>query len=344
HLAAATALLPIYQATEKWPRLLAMYEVLLGHAQSDAEKIQYMHKIAELAEQKLSAKPLAFSWLSKAYALRESESLDSRPRQQLESELRRLAGEADTWNELVSIYARQVEKLDDGAHKLARLRLLGQWTQQKLHRLDEARGYWEQVLAKIPLDEEALTALEQIFQSQEKYPELLGIYRKRVESQADQSKRTDVLFRMASVEENKLSDRGAAAATYRRILAESASNASMATTMRALRALEALGLMLRIETPPQPVAAVLHTSWRLDIVGQDRPGIVHEFSAALASRRINVVQLRSDITSAPMSAAPLFTASVTIQVPAEIDIDELRERLEAIAEELTIDYALVEAG
>ncbi len=113
---------------------------------------------------------------------------------------------------------------------------------------------------------------------------------------------------------------------------------------RALRALEALGLMLRIETPPQPVAAVLHTSWRLDIVGQDRPGIVHEFSAALASRRINVVQLRSDITSAPMSAAPLFTASVTIQVPAEIDIDELRERLEAIAEELTIDYALVEAG
>ena len=62
------------------------------------------------------------------------------------------------------------------------------------------------------------------------------------------------------------------------------------------------------------------------------------------SRRINVVQLRSDITSAPMSADPLFTASVIIHVPAEIDIDELRERLEAIAEELTIDYALIEAG
>ena len=43
---------------------------------------------------------------------------------------------------------------------------------------------------------------------------------------------------MANVEENKLNDRGAAAATYRRILAEPATMSSMATTMRALRALE----------------------------------------------------------------------------------------------------------
>jgi glycine cleavage system regulatory protein len=28
-------------------------------------------------------------------------------------------------------------------------------------------------------------------------------------------------------------------------------------------------------------------------------------------------------------------------VPADIDLDELRERLEAIADELTIDYTLV---
>ena len=112
---------------------------------------------------------------------------------------------------------------------------------------------------------------------------------------------------------------------------------------RALGALEALGLTLQVEATRAAAPASAHTPWRLDIVGQDRPGIVHEFSAALASRRINVVQMRSDITSAPMSADPLFTASVAIHVPAEIDIDELRERLAAIAEELTIDYALVAA-
>ena len=109
----------------------------------------------------------------------------------------------------------------------------------------------------------------------------------------------------------------------------------------ALGALEAQGLTLRLEAVRAAAPAPAHTPWRLDIVGQDRPGIVHEFSAALASRRINVVEMRSDITSAPMSADPLFVASVGIHVPADIDLDELRERLEAIADELTIDYALV---
>mgnify|MGYP000426233988 CR=1 FL=1 len=238
HLGAAQALSPIYKQTEKWPRLLAMYEILLGHAQSDDERLALMGDISALAEEKLSAKPLAFSWLSKAYAIREREALDSAPRVQLESELLRLASEADAWADLVGIYARQVPGLDEGVHKLARLRQLAQWTQHKLHRLDDARGYWEQVLTRASLDEEAMSSLEQIFLAQDKFPELLAIYRKRVETATDVQKRTEVLFKMAQVEENKLGDRGAAAATYRRILAEPETMSSMATTMRALRALE----------------------------------------------------------------------------------------------------------
>jgi glycine cleavage system regulatory protein len=112
----------------------------------------------------------------------------------------------------------------------------------------------------------------------------------------------------------------------------------------ALGDLAELGLTLRLEASRPGVAVVPHAPYRLDIVGQDRPGIVHEFAAALANRHINVTELRSDITSAPMSASPLFTASVGIDVPAHIDLDELRERLEAIADELTIDYSLVPAA
>lgn len=238
HLGAAQALAPIYKQTEKWPRLLAMFEILLGHAQGDDERLALMADIAQLAEEKLSAKPLSFSWLAKAYAIREREAPESKDRQKLEAELLRLASEADAWADLVGIYARQVPGLDEGPHKLGRLRQLAQWTQHKLHRLDEARGYWEQVLQRAALDEEAMSSLEQIFLAQDKFPELLAIYRKRVETATDAQKRTEVLFKMAAVEENKLGDRGAAAATYRRILAEPETMASMATTMRALRALE----------------------------------------------------------------------------------------------------------
>ncbi len=244
HLRAAQSLVSIYQHGEKWPRLLAMYEILLGHAKDDVARLTLMARIGELAEQRLSSKPLAFQWLARAYALRESEPLDAAPRLALEKELLRLAGEADAWAELVSIYARQVTNMVDGessalnAHKNARLRQLAQWSQHKLHRLDEARGYWEALLRKTPLDEEALSALEQIFQNQDKHHELLGIYRQRVEMASDSAQRVEVLFKMAAAEENKLHDRGAAAADYRRILAEPATVSSMPTTMRALRALE----------------------------------------------------------------------------------------------------------
>jgi len=239
HLQTAQALCPIYEHGEKWPRLLAMYEILYNHTKEDGERLSLMGRIAGLAEHRLGNKLLGFQWVARAYALRESEPLDSAPRLSLERELLRLAGEADAWADLVTIYARQLATMPDAEPaKVARLRLLAQWSQHKLHRLDEARGYWEQVLARVPLDEESLSSLEQIFQAQDKHSELLAIYRKRVESASDSSQRIEVLFKMAAVEENKLHDRGAAAADYRRILAEPATVSSMPTTMRALRALE----------------------------------------------------------------------------------------------------------
>ena len=73
--------------------------------------------------------PLAFSWFAKAYAIvRSSRSTPLRAEAPKPSFLR-LAGEADTWSEFVAIYARQVATLEDGDAKLARLRLLGQWSQ-----------------------------------------------------------------------------------------------------------------------------------------------------------------------------------------------------------------------
>ena len=117
-------------------------------------------------------------------------------------------------------------------------------------------------------------------------------------------------------------------------------SARLAELERALAALESRGMTLRLDSAGReapPAALTLH---RLEIVGHDRPGIVHEFAAALARRRINVGDLRSDIRNAPMSSGPLFHASVEIEVPAGFDLEELRDALEAIADELTIEYAL----
>ena len=81
---------------------------------------------------------------------------------------------------------------------------------------------------------------------------------------------------------------------------------------------------------------------QISIFGNDRPGIVKEVSSAFAAHHINVCEMSSNITSAPMTADPLFQATVGIMVPTETDITELFEELDDIANELGIDISLEE--
>lgn len=82
---------------------------------------------------------------------------------------------------------------------------------------------------------------------------------------------------------------------------------------------------------------------RLSILGPDRPGIVREVAGALAARQINVQAMDTLITSAPMTAEPLFEAVAEIQVPHALDLAELNQRLDAIAEALTVEIDLEES-
>ena len=112
----------------------------------------------------------------------------------------------------------------------------------------------------------------------------------------------------------------------------------------ALKALEQQGLAVLIETDESSVSAITTKTLQLNIVGLDRPGIVKEVSQALAQHKINVVEMSSHISSAPMTADPLFNADATIALPDNVDIDELQEELEDIANELTLDISIDEAG
>jgi glycine cleavage system regulatory protein len=112
----------------------------------------------------------------------------------------------------------------------------------------------------------------------------------------------------------------------------------------ALVSLQSQGLRVIVETssgepPPAPTVSL-----RLQLVGQDRPGIVRDISRALAKRSINVEELSTGRSSAPMSAELLFHAEARLQVPAAVELDELREALEALANDLMVDLTLSEAG
>ncbi len=80
----------------------------------------------------------------------------------------------------------------------------------------------------------------------------------------------------------------------------------------------------------------------LEVVGQDHPGIVHGLAGALASRRINVEELETEVVDAPMSGEQLFRARARLLAPAGLDVDELRRDLERLAADLIVDLRLDE--
>jgi glycine cleavage system regulatory protein len=110
----------------------------------------------------------------------------------------------------------------------------------------------------------------------------------------------------------------------------------------ALRDLEAQALTIVVQsdrTPPAPAEAARKM---LEIVGQDRPGIVHQISHALAAQGVNVEELHTECSSAAMSGETLFKARILVSIPRTCDVLALRRQLEHIAADLIVDVTLAE--
>jgi glycine cleavage system regulatory protein len=80
----------------------------------------------------------------------------------------------------------------------------------------------------------------------------------------------------------------------------------------------------------------------LDLVGLDRPGILHDVSHALASLRVSIEELQTETASAPMAGGTLFRASARLRAPADASIEGLRSVLDDIANELVVEIDLTE--
>ena len=73
----------------------------------------------------------------------------------------------------------------------------------------------------------------------------------------------------------------------------------------------------------------------VDIVGQDRPGIVHEVSHALASRGINLEEIHTELESAPMTGEHLFHAKAQVSLPEDL-VDSLESILEGLSDDIMV--------
>jgi glycine cleavage system regulatory protein len=107
-----------------------------------------------------------------------------------------------------------------------------------------------------------------------------------------------------------------------------------------LDAIQASGLLhvsIRPAALPADVSATDGIGrWRLRLVAQDHTGIVHRVSRTLAGRAVSIDELETEVVPAPMGGM-VFRAEARLEVPDGVDIEVVRDDLEALTPDLMVD-------
>lgn len=81
----------------------------------------------------------------------------------------------------------------------------------------------------------------------------------------------------------------------------------------------------------------------VELVGQDRPGIVREVTAVLAALGVNIDSLTTSTEHGAWSGEPLFRAEARVTLPQGVDQDEVQAALEGISGEVMVDFTVRKA-
>lgn len=117
--------------------------------------------------------------------------------------------------------------------------------------------------------------------------------------------------------------------------------ARAAELRQALLTPDSFGLTIVVHEPEKPAPLPgTHAPATLEVVGHDRPGIIRALSHALAAHHVNVEELTTERTNAPMTGEPIFQARASLSFPPGLDPSTVRTELEKIASDLMVDIRL----
>jgi len=107
-----------------------------------------------------------------------------------------------------------------------------------------------------------------------------------------------------------------------------------------LRGLESSGLKLVIARSDSTAAPAGLRGVQLELVGDDRVGIISSLTRILAESGISIEHIHTEIVAASSTARKIFKVAAHLLVPNTLSSDELRVRLEKVASEMMVDIAL----
>jgi glycine cleavage system transcriptional repressor len=111
---------------------------------------------------------------------------------------------------------------------------------------------------------------------------------------------------------------------------------------------ESSGLQVEVRpTPdqPRPAAPAAAGSLPLRFVATavDRAGIVHGISHLLRELNVNIESLETRLSPAPYTGSPVFEMEAELSAPRGTPVNQLRQRLATLCDEMNMDWELTRA-
>lgn len=283
---AAGILQEIYEGRGDWEKLIQALEILAAAESDVAGKVALLRKVAQTAAENLKDVPRAFD--AEARALKDDPS-----NAETRAELEALAERSGAWDRLDVIFSEIAQGISDA--RLAReywMRLAS--IDERLGKIDEAASNYGRVLSIDPADQEALAAMDALYRRTERWSDLIGVFRRRIELAADGPDRETLYAQMAEVYEQKLGQPEQAIAAYREVLGLDESS---------LVALTALDGLFTRQSMWEELAENLETQLRLAIEDDEQIRLMLRL-AALRESKMHLVEPAIDIYSQVLERDP----------------------------------------
>lgn len=212
-LAASTVLEPIYEGSGDWARMISVLEVQVMTADDPLSKVDLLHRIARLYDERLDNANHAFDTYARALAFNNA---DENTLISLES----LADRTNRWQEVSRLYDAEVEKLRENPEQFVYLGLrVAQIHEVQLNDLDGAVQRYRRTLEVDDQNQAAIRALDRLFTQAERWGDLAQVLAREADIGQTPEEILEFKFRLGEVQERYLGDLDQAIAAYKEVLA-----------------------------------------------------------------------------------------------------------------------------
>ena len=80
--------------------------------------------------------------------------------------------------------------------------------------------------------------------------------------------------------------------------------------------------------------------YQVKVVSMDHPGIVHNISDFLSSRDLNIEEVETKTYPAAHTGTPMFSLDMTISIPVDSSVRNLRDEFVTFCDDLNLDASL----